>query len=317
MTASIALLVLAGVLGTQGSRRLDRAGWPSRSPGLGIAAWLTMMSSIFLSLFLAAATLVTHKFPGDLSIASVLHSCSAFVIDHGQRRGDSVWTGIGIAASFILAGCLTVIVVVNRQRQRRAASRQLDLLQVICKTHAEPDVLVLRHDSPTAYCLAGRRKQVIVTDGALHALTDTQWRQVLAHERAHLTHHHHAWVRFASAFRILFRGRLGSATAHSRVGELVEMHADDAADLDRRWDLAAAVLVLGVAPSPAGALAAGGAAAARVLRLTRAPFPLSTKARGLVVAMTAAMWAAPVVVTFAPSALSLLVNYCPSVLGVV
>ena len=315
MTASIALLVLAGLLGTRGARRLDRAGWPSRSPALGIAAWLTIMSTIFLSLLLAAATLVTHKFSGDLSIASVLHSCSAFVIDHGQRRADSVWTMVGIAGSFILVSCLTVIVVVTRHRQRRAASRQLDLLRVICKAHAEPDVLVLRHDSPTAYCLAGRHKHVIVTDSALHALTDTQWRQVLAHERAHLTNHHHAWVRFASAFRILFRGFLGSPAANSRVGELVEMHADDAADRDSRWDLAAAVLVLGVAPSPAGALAAGGAAAARVLRLTSTPTPLSPRARGLVVAMTAAMWAAPVVVTLAPGTLSLLVDYCPSLLA--
>lgn len=315
MTASIALLALAGLLGKQGSRQLDRAEWPSRSPALGIAAWLTLMSAIFLSLFLATATLVTHKFPGDLSIASVLHSCSAFVIEHGQRRAESVWTGIGVAGSFILVGCLTVIVVVTRHRQRRAASRQLDLLQVICKPHAEPDVLVLRHDSPSAYCLAGRRKHVIVTDGALHALTDTQWQQVLAHERAHLTHHHHAWVRFASAFHTLFRGRFGSAAAQSRIGELVEMHADDAADFDRRWDLAVAVLVLGVAPSPAGALAAGGGAAARVLRLTRAPTPLSARARGLVVAMTAAMWAAPVLVTFTPGTLLLLIDYCPSLLG--
>lgn len=315
MTASIALLGLAGMLGTLGSRWLDRAEWPSRSPGLGITAWLTLVSATFLSLFLAAAALVTHKFPGNLSIAAVLHSCSAFVIDHGQRHSDSVWTWIGIAGSFILVGCLTVIVVVTRHRQRRAASRQLDLLRLICHPHAEPDVLVLRHESPSAYCLAGRRKHVIVTDGALRALTDTQWRQVLAHERAHLTHHHHAWVRLASAFRILFRGCFGSATAHRRVVELVEMHADDAADLDRRWDLAAAVLVLGVAPSPVGALAAGGAAAARVLRLTRAPTPLSARARSLIVAMTAAMWAAPVVVIFAPGTLSLLVDYCPSLLG--
>lgn len=315
MTASIALLALAALLGRQGSRTLDRAEWPSRSPALGIAAWLTMMSTIFLSLLLAAATLVTHKFPGDLSIAAVLHSCSAFVIDHGQPRTESLWTGIGVVGSFILVGCLTVIVVVTHHRQRRAASRQLDLLRLICQAHAEPDVLVLRHDSPSAYCLAGRRKQVIVTDSALHALTDTQWRQVLAHERAHLTHHHHTWVRLASAFRILFRGQFGSAAAHRRVGELVEMHADDAADQDRRWDLAAAVLVLGVAASPAGALAAGGAAAARVLRLTRAPTPLSTRARRRIVAMTGAMWAAPLVVTFAPGTLLLVVDYCPSLLG--
>lgn len=315
MTASLALLALAGLLGTQASRRLDRAGWPSRSPALGIAAWLTMMSAIFLSLLLAAATLVTHKFPGDLSIAGVLHACSALVIDHGQRHPESIWTAIGIAASLILVGCLTVIVVVTRHRQRRTASRQLDLLRLICQTHDEPDVLVLRHDSPSAYCLPGRRKHVIVTDGALNALTDSQWRQVLAHERAHLTHHHHAWVRLASAFRILFRGYLGSASAHRRVSELVEMHADDAADLNSRWDLAAAVLVLGVAPSPAGALAAGGGAAARVLRLTKVPTPLSMRARGLVVAMTAALWAAPVLVGFAPGTLSLLVDYCPSLLG--
>lgn len=314
MTAPIGLLLLAGLLGTWGARRLDRATWPSRSPGLGIAAWLTLMSATFLSLLLAAVTLVAHRVPGDFSLAAVLHSCSALVINHGQRHPDSIWTTVGIAGSSILAVGLMLVVALTYHRQRRAASRQLDLLGLICRTHAEPDVLVLSHDSPSAYCLAGKRKQVIVTDGALNTLTDIQWRQVLAHERAHLNRHHHAWVRLTFAFRTLFFGHFGSAVAQRRIGELVEMHADDAADVDRRWDLARAVLALGVAASPAGALGAGGSATARVLRLTAAPTPLSAGSRAVIITMSVAMGLAPLVVTFAPGTLSLLIDYCPSLL---
>ena len=47
--------------------------------------------------------------------------------------------------------------------------------------------MVLGHAIPSACCLGGRRKHVIVTDGVLLTLFDEQWRQVLEHERAHLT----------------------------------------------------------------------------------------------------------------------------------
>ena len=315
MTATFALLLLAWMLGTFGARQLDRALWPARSPALGIATWLTLLSTIFLSILLAAVTLVGPNVPGDFKLSAVLHSCSTAVIRHGSQHPYSVWTFVGTLVSVILIGSLCATVAVSHHRQRRRARRQLDRFRLVCRPHTEPDVLVLQHDSLCAFCVDGARKQVIVTDGALNALTEDQWRQVLAHERAHLRHRHHALVRLAAAFKTMFGGRLGSATASARVAELVEMHADDAAERDKRGDLAAAVLVLGAGGRPAGALAAGGVPGARVLRLTRPPRPLSGLTRGLVIASTAALSLTPAALAVAPGLLDVLLGFCPSLLG--
>jgi Zn-dependent protease with chaperone function len=274
-----------------------------------------LLSATFLSIFLAAITLVAPKFPGDLKISAILHSCSAVVLRHGQTHPDSVWTYVGTLVSAVLMGSLCAVVAVTHFRQRRSARRQLDRLQLVGRAHPEPDVLVLEHESMCAYCVDGDRKQVVVTNGALNALTADQWRQVLAHERAHLRYRHHTWVRLTSAFRTTFGGLLGSTAACARVAELVEMHADDAAELDRRWDLAAAVLLLGSGDSPAGALAAGGATGERVLRLTKPPRPLSGTTRRLVLAATTVLWLAPVSLVLAPGALSVTLGFCPSFPG--
>lgn len=307
-------MVLGLLLGTFGVRRLDRATWPNRCPAMGVLAWLTVLSAMFLCFLLAGAALVAHEFPSGLSGSALLHACSAFLAEHGRSHPSSAWTVVGIGGAASLGGGLAFVIVTAYRRQASAASRHLDLLDVVGFSHEEQDVVVLRHDLPSAYCLAGRRQRVIVTDAALSALTETQWRQVLAHERAHLRNRHHLWVRLATAFRTLFRGRLGTATAVVRVAELVEMHADDATDQARRWDLASAVLLLAAAWCPAGTLGASGSAAARIIRLTSPTEPLSRWARGAVGAMTFALWLSPVALAFTPGVVSLALGNCPAVL---
>jgi predicted transcriptional regulator len=88
--------------------------------------------------------------------------------------------------------------------------------------HAEPALgaVLVEHSEPTAYCVAGRYPTVILTTGAVQVLDPAQLDAALAHERAHLTSHHHWLVAMARIgrqvlpFLPLMRGRrdAGSAT---------------------------------------------------------------------------------------------------------
>ena len=94
--------------------------------------------------------------------------------------------------------------------------------------------------------------------------------------------------------------------------ELVEMHADDAADPLHRSDLARALVLLARGPLPVGALGAGGACAlSRVRRLAQPECPVSPQHRWGVVALSASMMSLPVAIALAPGLNAILLHYCP------
>lgn len=314
MTTTLGLVAFGILLGTIGAHWLDRSEWPLRSPALGIVAWQALTCSVFLSLFLAGVTLAVHEFPEGPGIIGLLHACSTLLVDHDGGQASLVMPSIGLVAAALLGASLVVAVLRTGRAQRRETARQLDLLHLVCLPHSEPDVVVLQHSTPTVYCLPGRRKRVVVTEGALNALTDTQLDQVLAHERAHLRSHHHIALGWADAFVTVFRGRLGSAVARSRIAELAEMHADDAADQTKRWDLATAVLVLAGGARPVGAMGAGGSAVARIHRLVSPATPVRRHTRAAVLGLVTALLLVPALIATAPGLASTLLDYCPFLL---
>lgn len=122
-----------------------------------------------------------------------------------------------------------------------------------------------------AYCLPGRRRQTVLTRGALDVLTAPQLAAVLAHEEAHLRARHDLALAPARALTRAFpRVPLFSAAA-LELPILLEMCADDAAA--RRHGSAAVVGALRSLSSrraPEGTLAANGySTRARIDRLLR------------------------------------------------
>jgi Zn-dependent protease with chaperone function len=133
-------------------------------------------------------------------------------------------------------------------------------------------VRIIDGDRPAVYCLPGRRR-IVLTTGALSRLDDGELAAVLAHERAHLSGRHHLVLRLASALEHAFPGVRFFAVAARQVTYLVEVAADDAAvRRSPRLTVAAALLAVASAGIPAGALGAGGSAAAqRIERLIDPP----------------------------------------------
>lgn len=312
MTTTLGLVAFGLIVGVAGPRLLARSSWPTRAPLLGIVAWQSLTLAVFASFVWAGVTLTAHAVPETGWFGKLMHACSVLLSENGAAKQSPLLPVLGGAVAVGSVTALLVAAQLGWRRQRAQVRRQEDLLGVVCAPHGEPDVLVLEHQVPSVFCFPGRGPgRVVVSRGALDVLTEAQWQQVLAHERAHLAARHHLVLRGADAFATVFRGRLGSGQARTRISELVEMHADDAARGSSRRDLAEAVVALAGGAQPAGSLGAGRSALTRVVRLTApaAPVPAFARAGIMTGVMTAALF--PAMIATLPGLTSLFVEACP------
>ncbi|MGH3559468.1 MAG: M56 family metallopeptidase, partial [Mycobacterium sp.] len=153
------------------------------------------------------------------------------------------------------------------------------------------DLRILEVAQPLAYCLPGVRSRVVVSEGTLDALTDTEVAAILSHERAHLRARHDLVLEAFTAVHAAFPRFVRSASALVAVQLLVELLADDAAvRAAGRTPLARALVTCASGRTPLGALAASGANT--VLRVRR----LSGSGNSLMLAAAAYLAAAAVLV---------------------
>lgn len=312
MTTTLGLVVFALVAGLAGPRWLARCAWTVRSPLLGILAWQTLTAAVFASIVWGGVTLAAHAVPEPGVLGKIVHACSVLLAEEGVAKQSRLLPAAGSVVALGFVAALLLAAVAGWRREHTQVRRQQDLLGLVCLPHPEPDVVVLDHQAPSVFCLPGRGPaQVVVSRGALDVLTDSQLRQVLAHERAHLAARHHLVLRWADAFAAVMRGRLGSRQARARIAELVEMHADDAVGARDRRALAEAVVALAGGPRPAGALGAGGSALSRVRRLAAPASPVPFRARAAIVAGLLVLILVPSVIATLPGLTSLFVEACP------
>jgi Zn-dependent protease with chaperone function len=197
------------------------------------------------------------------------------------RLGWPLWTlDVAVFALTLLIGArlaMAVVRVAIATRRRRAHHRMLvDLLGVApdavfaTACARERDLRVLEVAQPLAYCLPGVRSRVVVSEGALDSLTETEVAAILSHERAHLRARHDLVLEAFTAAHAAFPRFVRSASALDAVQLLVELLADDAAvRVAGRAPLARALVACASGRTPAGALAAGGAhTLVRVRRLS-------------------------------------------------
>jgi Zn-dependent protease with chaperone function len=99
---------------------------------------------------------------------------------HGHVHVPAV---LGVAALATVA-CGATSVMRSLSRQRRARRGPIP----------DGDLYVIQSQSPTAFAVPGRHPHVVVSTGMLDLLDADERRAMLAHERAHLRHHHHRLV---------------------------------------------------------------------------------------------------------------------------
>jgi len=178
----------------------------------------------------------------------------------------------------------------------RAQRREHRLLVDALGTDTGDHVRVLAHPTPTAYCLPGLRRRVVLTEGTLAALPPGELAAVMAHERAHLRARHDLVLEFFTVLHRAVPARMRAAEALREVHLLIEVLADRAA---RRSagpvPLARALVTLAAGGHPETALAAteDRATTSARMRLLAEPEPPGWL-RAAMVAFAVVVVAAPV-----------------------
>jgi Zn-dependent protease with chaperone function len=261
-------------------RPLAAARWTRRAPGLAIAVWQALLVSVWLSLVgLALSVALAGYRTGELA------GLVRLAADPDPALGPVQWTALSAGAAMTVAlAALTGWYAAGVLRARRRHRHLLDLVGA----DAGDGVQVLPHPGVVAYCLPGRGGRLVVSTGALAALTAAELRAVLAHERAHAAERHDL-VLLPFAALAAFRMPL-SAQPLQAVSLLVELRADDRACATQGTDALRRALrafaAAGLAAVPAGALGAAGQVALRLRRLDAGLPRLRTAATVLVLAVT-------------------------------
>ncbi|WP_035702185.1 M56 family metallopeptidase, partial [Glycomyces tenuis] len=258
MTTALALLGYAGLLGLFGPQLVDRARWAMAAPRLAIATWFALAASFVLALALAGMAIVMPMEIFTGGPVGLVQECIAVL---REQYGE-----IGGFALVVLAAVLTWAVPIRLLFAAIAALRsaavdrsKLRRELAVARRNGDLGAVVVGCSRPAAYCIPGKGGLIVITSGALELLDGPQIEAVLAHERAHLAGHHHLLVAFAQAGRRAFGWLPLFAHLPERIGQLVELTADDAAARSAtRNTLARSLLNVAAAQVPVEALAASG-----------------------------------------------------------
>ncbi|MGI5138264.1 M56 family metallopeptidase [Streptomyces sp. CA-106110] len=112
---------------------------------------------------------------------------------HSAQRDDPAQLSVALVAGLLLGGALLTAV---RMLWRRAHTLAVAAVDAACMP-ARDGIVVLDDDAPDAYALPGLPGRVVVSTGMLDTLDEAEHDILLAHERAHLTAHHYAFVALA------------------------------------------------------------------------------------------------------------------------
>lgn len=210
MVLPVAVSVLLGASAPELGRRLPPA---TAVRLLTVAMLVTAVATGFV--LAVAGALVVGQIPQ--------------VAAEGHWSARALGSGLPVPAVIGAAAAMTVCwLLVAALRRAALSGRDLVRAALTCR-RLGPDVaglVVIEDDEPDAYALPGLGGRVVVSTAMLRALPAGERRVLLAHEAAHLAHHHHLWVQaadVASAADPLLR------PAARAVQAAVEREADEVA----------------------------------------------------------------------------------------
>lgn len=290
MSAAAVLAGYAVVVGALVPSLLSRAAWAHRAPVLAVLAWQGLMVTFVFTAVLAVYHLLVDGHHAHGGLAGLLSACGLVVGAPLAGPAPSLPQALALAAPAAIVLLPLGWLVVCAWQARRARQRHLDLLTLVGDSAPEYGATVVDHLVPAVYCLPGRHCRIVITQGALEALSEEQLRAVLEHERAHIDGRHHLLHLLAEAFSRAFPGLPLARHAKEQTALLVEMIADDhALRCHPREVLATAMCEVAAGRAPSVALGAGGAGALIRLRRVLTPQPRPRRATWLAVVAATAM----------------------------
>jgi len=175
---------------------------------VGLGASVTRLSrsmrpSVAVRMFALGGVLVAMGTGVSLSVVAMFLLARAdrvAALGHWSRRGlPSVgylpWpVGVPVA---VAVGLLLFAAAAHAMR----AGHRLWVADGLCRrlrpTLDDHRTVVIEQDETDAYAVAGIRGRIVVSTAMLAALSAPERRVLLAHERAHLAHHHHLWIQLS------------------------------------------------------------------------------------------------------------------------
>ncbi len=319
------LLAFAAALSVMVPPALTRAGWVYRSPRLGIAAWYATLVAVLSAVVVAVLSWVAPWQGADAAACEMWRWCVL------AAQGGYGLAGRMVAAAVAAVGAaMAARVAVTAARVVRAASARRDrhvrMLTLAGRVSPELDATVVDHPRPAAYVVGGPTRRVVVTSGAVDALTGSELAAVLAHERAHAAGRHDLLLDGVRLLEKAFPRVTLFAAARSELCRLVELRADEVATAGHASiSLARAIVTMATAASAtdgasrppvfAGALSAtGGHAIERLNRLLTPPMPLRPAHRVFIGVGVATVALVPVALGLAAQFLPVL-GACPPLMS--
>jgi len=236
--------------------------------GSRLGRWMPPASAVRLLTLAAVVTALTTGFVLAVAAFEVLAGIPAVAtLGHWSVRivssGDPVPAGAGL-----LAGVTVIVLLASSLRRFAVAGRDLVAAAAVCRRlgPGTDGLIVVDDEEPDAYAVPGLTGRIVVSTAMLAALPARERRVLLAHEAAHLRHHHHLYVQLAelgAAANPLLR----PLAAAVRLGAERWADEDAASEVGDRTVAAQAVARAGLAvataartrpTTPRGALAAGG-----------------------------------------------------------
>lgn len=280
------------------------------APRLGLVLWTALPTSWIVAV-LAVGLAATAHLSGGLGLAGLLHAClravRAILTVHHPADVPAAVALLGSLALLLRLGWTTARQVHHNRGRRTKHRREVRALMRTAQRCGQRFSII---DSTTlvAYCVPGRRSEIVLTTGVLRGLPRDQICAVVAHEQAHLRGRHHLYVTWGSILATAFPFVPLLRRAPHELARLVEWAADDQASARHGTHSVAralATMATGL-PAPTGAApraalsATGSDVLDRVRRLVE-PQPANPGSRWL----TRTAITAPVLVLAAATAVLL------------
>jgi Zn-dependent protease with chaperone function len=152
----------------------------------------------------------------------------AVAVAGGLSMIGALWF-VSVGAAVLLALHLLLnlgLTAAGTARQRRRHRQLVELLSTPMPDR--PGMRLIENEAPVAYCLPGAPRSVtVLSDGLLRLLSEDELAAVVAHERAHVTQHHHIVLMAFKAWRTALPWFPIASRAEDAVALLVELLADD------------------------------------------------------------------------------------------
>jgi len=167
--------------------------------GAGLGRWLPPATAVRLLSLAAVATALSTGFILSIAAFLVLARVPAIAtLGHWSTATVSLDDPIPTSAG-LLAGATVVVLLIAALRRFVLAGRDLATAAAACRRlgPGTNGLVIVDDEEPDAYAVPGLTGRVVVSTAMLRALPPDERRVLLAHEAAHLRHHHHLYIQLA------------------------------------------------------------------------------------------------------------------------